>query len=207
MADPISLTAAAAGFIGLAGQLAQGVIKLKEIYATINDAPRDVANLCSKMELLQGVLEEVGEQIQQLSRGNINLDIRTLRDVITQCETSRYRVEAHVKRLGDGFRLNRGAAMKYVFKKKELEEMLSDVEQCKSSLIIARQSIDGYVVNSLDIHNHLLIGIALSRTAVTKRYSNNMRHCRLVINSSYNRRPGSRQSCKGFPFSEVGYLG
>lgn len=157
MADPISLTAAAAGFIGLAGQLAQGVIKFKEIYTTINDAPRDVANLCSKMELLQSVLEEVGEQIQQLSRGNINLDIRTLRDVITQCEISRYRVEAHVKRLGDGFRLNKGAAMRYVFKKKELQEMLSDVEQCKSTLILARQSIDGYVEHSWDIRNEQLI--------------------------------------------------
>ena len=157
MADPLSLTATAAGFIGLAGQLAQGVIKLKEIYTTINDAPQDVANLCSKMELLQGVLEEVGEQIQQLSRGNINLDIRTLQGVITQCETSRYRVEAHVKRLGDGSRLSKGAAMRYVFKKKELQEILSDVEQCKSSLIIARQSIDGYFEHSWDIRNVQLI--------------------------------------------------
>jgi hypothetical protein len=144
MADPISLTAAAAGFIGLAGQLAQGVIKVKEIYTTIQDAPRDVKNLCSKMEALQGVLEEVGDQVQRLSQSNINLDTRTLRDVISQCETSRYRVEAHVKRFSNAFRQNRGAAMKYVFKKKEMQEMLSDLEQCKSSLILARQSIDGY---------------------------------------------------------------
>ena len=142
MADPVSLTAAAAGFIGLAGQLAQGVMKVKEIYTTINDAPRDVANLCSKMVSLQGVLEEVGGQIEQLSQGNITIDTRTLRDAITQCETSRYRVEAHVKKISDGFRHSRGAAMKYAFKKKEIQEMLSDVEQCKSSLILARQSID-----------------------------------------------------------------
>lgn len=145
MADPISLTAAAAGFIGLAGQLAQGVIALKEIYTTISDAPRDVANLCSKMAALQGVLEEVGDQIQQLSQIGVNLDTRTLRDVITQCENSRYRVEAHVKNISDGFRHSRGAAVRYVFKKKEMQEMLSDLEQCKSSLMLARQSIDGYV--------------------------------------------------------------
>lgn len=145
MADPISLTAAAAGFIGLAGQLAQGVIKVKEIYTTIQDAPRDVRNLCSKMESLQGVLEEVGDQVQQLSQGNINLDTRTLRDVVTQCESSRYRVDAHVKKIRDGFRLNRGAAMKYVFKKKEMQEMVADLEQCKSSLVLVRQSINGYV--------------------------------------------------------------
>jgi hypothetical protein len=145
MADPISLTAATAGFIGLAGQLAQGVVKVREMYTTMNDAPRDVASLCSKMEALQGVLQEVGDQIQQLSQGNINLDTRTLRDVITQCETSRYRVKAHVKKFSDGFGHNRGTAVRYVFKKKEVQEMVSDLEQCKSSLVLARQSIDGYV--------------------------------------------------------------
>jgi len=145
MSDPVSLTAAAVGFLGFAGQLAQGVIKLKEIYTTINDAPRDVASLCSEMESLQVVLREVGDQIQQLSHGNISLDTRTLRDVITQCETSRYRIEAHVKKISDGIGRNRAVAMKYVFKKKDIQEMLTDVEQCKTSLIIARQSIDGYV--------------------------------------------------------------
>lgn len=144
MADPISLTAAAAGFIGLAGQLAQGVIKVKEIYTTINDAPQDIANLCSKMAALQGVLEEVGDQIQTLCQSNVDLDTRILRDVITQCEKSRYRVEAHVKNISDGFRHNRGTAVRYVFKKKDIQEMLSDLEQCKTSLILARQSIDRY---------------------------------------------------------------
>lgn len=145
MADPLSLAAAAAGFVGLAGQLAQGVIKLKEIYSTVKDAPKDVAELCTKMESLRGVLEEVGDQIQQLSHDNIKSDTGTFRDVMTQCETSRYRIEAHVKRFGDGFRHNRAAAVRYVFKKKEIQVMLYDVEQCKSSLIIARQIIDGYI--------------------------------------------------------------
>lgn len=134
MADPLSLAAAAAGFVGLAGQLAQGVIKLKEIYSTVKDAPKDVVELCSKMESLRGVLEEVGDQIQQLSHDNIKFDTGTFRDVMTKCETSRYRIEAHVKRFGDGFRRNRAAAVRYVFKKKEIQVMLYDAEQCKSSL-------------------------------------------------------------------------
>jgi type II secretory pathway component GspD/PulD (secretin) len=145
MADPLSLTAAAAGFVGLAGQLAQGVIKLREIYTTVKDAPKDVAGLCTKMESLQAVLEDVGDQIQQLSQGNVKIDTGTFRDVVAQCEAARYRVEAHVKNINDGIRHNKGTAVRYVFKKKEIKEMLSDVEQCKTSVIIARQSIDGYV--------------------------------------------------------------
>jgi hypothetical protein len=35
--------------------------------------------------------------------------------------------------------------MKYVFKKKEMQEMVADLEQCKSSLVLVRQSINGYV--------------------------------------------------------------
>ena len=69
--------------------------------------------------------------------------------MITQCETSRYRVEAHVKKFSDGFRHSRGAALRYVLKKKEMQEMLSDLEECKSSLILAQQSIDAYVSMAL----------------------------------------------------------
>jgi len=69
----------------------------------------DVANLCSKMEALQGVLEEVGDQIQTMCQSNVNLDTRILRDVIAQCENSRYKVEVHVKKFSDGFRHSRGA--------------------------------------------------------------------------------------------------
>lgn len=196
MADPISLTAAAAGFVGLAGQLAHGVIKLKEIYTTIKDAPRDVTDLCTKMESLQGILEEVGVQVQELSCGNIKIDTRTLRNVITQCETSRYRVETHVKQLGESFRGNRAAAARYVFKKKEVQEMLSDLEQCKSSLIIARQSIDGYVGTLSVSGTCLLTCVAQSRLTVTKRFSISIRRCRATTIRFYNRRLGLRQLCK-----------
>lgn len=90
------------------------------------------------------MLEEVGDQIQTLCQSNVNLDTRIFRDVITQCEKSRHRVEAHVKNISNGFRHDRGAAVRYVFKKKDIQEMLSDLEQCKTSLILARQSIDRY---------------------------------------------------------------
>jgi hypothetical protein len=147
MADPISLTAAAAGFIGLAGQLAQGIVKLKEIYTTLSDTPRNVANLCSSMDLLRDLLEGIGTQMQQPTYGNI--DTQILRDVVNQCEASRYRIEAHVRNISDRIQKNRAATIRYLFKKSAIQEMLSDVEQCKSSLIIARQSIHGYVDVSL----------------------------------------------------------
>jgi hypothetical protein len=166
MADPISLTAATAGFIGLAGQLAQGIIKLKEIYTTLNDAPRDVVNLCSSMDLLRNLLEDIGAQMQQPAYGKI--DTRILRDVINQCEASRYRIEAHVRNIGDCIRKNRAAAIKYLFKKSAVQEMASDVEQCKSSLIIARQSIDGYVGTLSTVQRLRLTVSALCRLCATK---------------------------------------
>lgn len=143
MADPLSLAAAAAGFVGLAGQLAQGVIKLKELYTTVKDAPKDVADLCASMELLRSLLEDVGQQVQQLSHGNI--DKRLIQEVVAHCEASRYKIEANVGSICNSIRNNRAGAVRYLFKKKEIQEMLSDVERCKSNIIIARQSVERYI--------------------------------------------------------------
>ena len=111
MADPVSLAAAAAGFIGLAGQLAQGVVKLNEIRTTMNDAPRDLSNLCSSMDLLRNLLDDLGAQIQTSTHATI--ETHTLRDVVSRCEESRYRLEAHVNNIA---RKTKTAAMKYLFK-------------------------------------------------------------------------------------------
>lgn len=143
MSDPLSLVAAGAGFVGLAGQLAQGVIKLKEICSAIKDAPKDVAKLCESVELLQSLLEEVGQQVQQLSHGNV--DDRLMREVLAHCETSRFKIGVSVKSICNSIRKSRLGAVRYVFKKKEIEDMLSDVERCKSNIIIARQSVEKYV--------------------------------------------------------------
>jgi hypothetical protein len=143
MADPLSLAAAAAGFVGLAGQLAQGVIKLKEIYTTVKDAPKDVADLFASMELLRSLLEKVGQQVQELSRGNI--DSRLMQEVVAHCEASRYKIEANVGSICNSIRSNRAGAVRYLFKKKEIQEMLSDIERCKSNIVIARQSVERYV--------------------------------------------------------------
>lgn len=143
MADPISLTAAGVGFVGFAGQLAQGIIKLREIYTSLHDAPKDVANLCLKMELLRGLLEETAHQIRQPN--DVKIDTRAFKDVVAQCETLRYRLKTHVERIDNCMRKTRVAAIRYLVKKNAIQEMLSDVEQCKSSLVIARQSIDGCV--------------------------------------------------------------
>lgn len=140
MADPISLTAAGVGFVSFAGQLAQGIIKLKEIYTSLNDAPKDIASLCLKMELLRALLEEIAHQTQPPN--DVSIDTRAFKAVVTQCETLRYRLKTHVEKIDYCIRQNRVAAIRYLFKKNAIQEMLCDVEQCKSSLIIARQSID-----------------------------------------------------------------
>lgn len=146
MADPLSIAAAAAGFAGLAGQLAGGILKLKDMCATMKSAPEALSTLCSRMELLRSLLEEAGRQIQSLSSDDV--DKMTAQEVFTQCEEARYKIATRVEDLSKKVHRNRAAAVKFLLKKKEIEEMLSDVEQCKTDLIIARQTIESYVFSA-----------------------------------------------------------
>lgn len=140
MADPVSIAASAASFLSLAGHLADGIIKLKDMCATISNASKDLSDLCSRMDLLRGLLEEAGQQLQLLSLNDMDKAIATR--VFAQCEEARYKVAARVADLSTKIQRNQAAAIKFCFRKKELQEMRSNVARCRSDIIIARQTIE-----------------------------------------------------------------
>ncbi|GAB7332732.1 hypothetical protein MBLNU13_g04475t2 [Cladosporium sp. NU13] len=124
MADPISLTAAAAGFIGLAGQLAQGVIKIREIYTTINDAPRDIENLCSKMAALQEPHDssKISESLRDLKNqlhlhhndGSAKVMLAQIGDIQRDIQASNRHLEQLVSRRSEDFHLNSARTTKQI---------------------------------------------------------------------------------------------
>lgn len=140
MADPLSIAAAAVGFASLAGQLADGVLKLRDMHATIKNAPRDLSRLCSSMDILQTLLEEAGGQIQLLSSDDVDKAIA--KAVFAQCEEARYMIAARVANLSLKVQRNKVASFQFLSTKREISEMLLDVERCKTDLIIARQGIE-----------------------------------------------------------------
>jgi hypothetical protein len=147
MADPLSVAAAGAGFLSLAGQVLDGLVKLRGFVATVDSAPREIHDLCHELDIFRGLLEEAGRRVQDsLSMG---VDASHLKDAFTHCEKMRGYAESMLKRLE--VNINRSkvtTALKYPFKKKEIEGMLLGVERGKTSLLLANQSFESYVPSS-----------------------------------------------------------
>lgn len=74
MSDPLSIAAAAAGFLSLAAQMTEGVVKLRELYNTVKNIPRQVKELCDEMDMLRDLLEQAGARVQ--SADQLNTDER-----------------------------------------------------------------------------------------------------------------------------------
>ncbi|GAB7323200.1 hypothetical protein MBLNU13_g05692t1 [Cladosporium sp. NU13] len=64
MADPLSIAAAGAGFLSLAGQVADGLIKLRAFYKASKYAPKEVQSLCDEMDVVRSLLEIAGSRTQ-----------------------------------------------------------------------------------------------------------------------------------------------
>lgn len=144
MADPLSIAAAAAGFASLAGQLADGVIKLRELYVTVKNAPSDVETLCDEMDMLRRLLEEAGVGIQQsLPPG---MDLSVMKDAFLHLEKMRFQTTAVLDSLEAGLIKGATTRLRFPFKKKEVEAMLLGVERGKSSLLLAMKAFESYAV-------------------------------------------------------------
>jgi hypothetical protein len=144
MSDPLSIVAAGAGFLALAGQVLDGIVKLREFIATVDSAPREILDLCHELEAFRGLLEEAGHRVQESLP--VGVDASHLKDAFAQCEKMRGYAESMLKRLEANLRRSKAtAALRYPFKKKEIEGMLLGVERGKTSLLLANQSFESYV--------------------------------------------------------------
>jgi hypothetical protein len=141
MADPLSIAAAGAGFIALAGQVLEGLVKLQGFIATVDSAPREIHDLCHELDIFRGLLEEAGRRVQEnLPPG---VDVSHLKDAFAHCEKVRGYAESMLKWLEVNMnRSKASAALRFPFRKKEIEGMLLGVERGKTSLLLANQSFE-----------------------------------------------------------------
>lgn len=143
MADPLSIAAAGAGFLSLAGQITDGVVKLRSLYTTVKNAPQEVRHLCDELDIFRHLLEEADARVRNAVPSCI--DTRHLSVILAQCGKMRAHLNAVLTKLDAGLRKHKVAAAKFPFKKKEIEEMLLRVERGKTSLLLANQLLDSYV--------------------------------------------------------------
>jgi hypothetical protein len=169
MADPLSVAAAGAGFLSLAGQVLDGLVKLRGFVATVDSAPREIHDLCHELDVFRGLLEEAGHRVQEsLPMG---VDASHLKDAFAHCEKMRGYADSMLKRLE--VNVNRSKAtttLRYPFKKKEIEGMLLSVERGKTSLLLANQSFESYVLPSWSIASRRTIVADRCRSLAARRH-------------------------------------
>jgi len=145
MADTLGIAAAGAGFLSLAGQVLDGLIKLRGFIAAIDSAPREIHDLCHELDILRGLLGEAGRRVQESAPAGF--DVSHLKHAFAHCEKMRGHVDSMLKRLQVSINRSKAtSALKYPFKRKEIEGMLLDVERGKTSLLLANQPFESYVL-------------------------------------------------------------
>ena len=97
MADILGIAAAGAGFISLAGQVLDGITKLRGFIAAVDSAPREVHDLCHELEIFRNLLGEAGHRVQESAPLGINSS--HLKDAFAHCERMRGHAESVLKRL------------------------------------------------------------------------------------------------------------
>ena len=102
MTDPLSATAAAAGFIGLAGQIANGIVKLHSFYKTVKSAPKQVSEILDAMQGVQGALEATGEMLNSGSPAS-DLARRSTEACLAQCKRLQESLYDKLRRLEKRF--------------------------------------------------------------------------------------------------------
>jgi len=170
MADPLSVAAAGAGFLSLAGQVLDGIVKLRGFIATVNSAPREIHDLCHELDIFRGLLEEAGRRVQEsLSMG---VDSSQLKDAFAHCEKMRGYAESALKRLEVNIHRSKSTtALRFPFRKKEIEGMLLGVERGKTSLLLANQSFESYVPPSRTVASRRLIVTNEYRSLASRRHA------------------------------------
>lgn len=143
MADPLSIAAAGAGFVSLAGQILDGIVKLRGLYITTKNATREIHDLCDELDIFRCLLQETGSRVQKTLPAGV--DASHLKDALAHCEKMRSYTESVLKRLDIVITKSRTMALKFTFKKQEIDNMLLSVERAKTSLLLANQSFESYV--------------------------------------------------------------
>ncbi|KAK4497252.1 hypothetical protein PRZ48_011702 [Zasmidium cellare] len=147
MSDPLSVAAAAAGFLGVAGQLAEGIIKLRRLYNTVSRAPERVSDLLDSMQSLQDALQSTGEFLNTTTAATVSIRQAAQRCLL-QCQRLRRKLTRKLLELERKFRGNRLNSAVFVFREAEIDEMFEDLERCKTSLIISQQIFESHASES-----------------------------------------------------------
>lgn len=155
MAETIAIAANAAGIIGLADVACRLASTLYSFFAAVKNAPENVQNLVTELQLLQSVLADVQKYVTRLDStpSGVQLDISNdcLHSVLRECQS---KLEALRKTSmsvqdynGDVRRFSR--RLKWVLDEKKIKQHLAMVTRLKVDLLTAILVAGKYVMHRL----------------------------------------------------------
>ena len=148
MTDPLSVAAAAAGFLSVSGQLLDGLVELSQLCKTIKNAPDDVGNLIYSTQELQRLLDAVARQLN----GNYTISgvgMQCLSTSLSQCQTLQLDFEIMLQSLREQFRRHKASQLLMLFRHREIKDILDGIERCQRCLLIAQQLFGTEIVGNL----------------------------------------------------------
>ncbi|KAH8769365.1 hypothetical protein F5882DRAFT_362532 [Hyaloscypha sp. PMI_1271] len=135
MAEPSSVAGGVVSFIGLSGQVLQGIKFLHGFLSDIKDAPEDVKTLNAELKLIDTILEEVQRQDNDIQQCPSMLEavnyckswVDKLEDLVRACEP------------GNGKKMARlWGQLGIALRTKKLTKYINGLERAKSLLLQAR---------------------------------------------------------------------
>jgi hypothetical protein len=141
MAEILGVVASGISVAQIAGQVASSIIKLKDYWNQISDAPTDINRLLREIESLNFILCHVQDDWASFEHGKSNLGIQKSLEL---CIEGADELCALVNRLREKVEVNRGwkrklGAVKVVLKKEEIKEMKRRMKSAISLLSLSYQ--------------------------------------------------------------------
>ena len=138
MAEALGIAGSVVSFVGLAGQVAQGVNYLYNFFNSMQDAPNDIKSLAAELKILGTILDEVNRDV--VDSAALGAALQLCKDIVAELEglvqksnlTSK---QSKVKRLW--------SQMSTAFRNEEFRKYIERLERAKTSLLHAKMSSHG----------------------------------------------------------------
>lgn len=132
MAEVFGVAAGAVGVASLSIQLAESLQKVKSFYASVKNAPLQVAELIEEIEIMQDILSDLeGNSEAVAASSNMKRCIKVARRATISFATFSKELQASVKKSK-----YRGSA-RFALSREDIKQMLNQLERTKSSLNLA----------------------------------------------------------------------
>lgn len=155
MAEVFGVAADAVGVVSLSIQLAESLQKVKSFYASVKNAPLQVAELIEEIDIMQGILSDLEASSQTVaSNSNMKRCIKVAQRATESFAAFSEELQASIKK-----RRYRGG-VRFALNREDIKQMLDQLERIKSSLSLAHSLYQQATAED----RHIVVMQALSPT-------------------------------------------